>query len=957
MSNSRLPNGGYSLTNGSNYMLDGFQFDTEYNSGPFDKARLPESKGITALPSGMIPVGNPIFSGIPDGVEADYDMDLSDFTKSATQDISVVDHSWLASQPKPNLEGMRTHEDILEQFAEGRFENPDVNQLKALEGAWGQSTTGLDIIPNSQRKHDKYKNSYGDNQTKLPGDDYREVQEKAMRKLAYGKEAIDEIISEVEGLLSEAEEKAQKVASALKREYGLNGRVYIRERDFPGLFNGRWDEVVNKRCASSLYIISNKEDCAFDRFLGREVIASEIEIDWKRTASILMPKLRSFGVRKGRGSHKEIVKKAFIDLMEGDIENIERPSTWWQVQADPSAGVSLSDAMSALENAEIEETRIASQEEVGEAKLTKKLARIAEQLVAEGFVEEEQVEAVCGCGKTAREKIARLYDLASQPLEKGDYVGQGEGVKYHIPTKKARETKFKSRGVQLFENRSRIAQHKLSKLAATGLISEADLLKIASAHKSEPERAVELAFSKVASSLRGQTDNTYDGLGKDVVRLTQARTPIETEFKSREEVALAQRVARAQTKVAKLVEVGLISIDEAESAASKAKSPEDKVAAVYRAAAQKTPSISEYQGVIDKSEDRQSVSDLVQAQEAFFKKFAGASKAQYEKGVLVEVQRLINASLVSVGDVERVVAEHKSPEVRLQEIYKLATKPLVAQRTEATLHIEKKKSETNKHHLKRASEKDWAVAREKVSKLVVSGFLTEKDVEKLSSIKDPHAFTKKAFAVASKPMEVREYQGDETRHIESKKSSQKQASEMKVSRWLRQKMTEGTAGGILDTLLKGRFSEPTLASLSTLIKSLRDTHEGLSGHAYVDVGAYVTEGIEGCDTGALQHRVNQLPAALMVDKCTKCVFNSDGTCQKYNKVLIMSPADIIENTPSYQKEMIRLSNTSDAERTASLFVNNYDAGEFNLHQDAEFDLEDAPSAEILGDVLFGGFEV
>ena len=30
---SRVPNGGYTLTSGSNYMLAGFQFDTEYNGG------------------------------------------------------------------------------------------------------------------------------------------------------------------------------------------------------------------------------------------------------------------------------------------------------------------------------------------------------------------------------------------------------------------------------------------------------------------------------------------------------------------------------------------------------------------------------------------------------------------------------------------------------------------------------------------------------------------------------------------------------------------------------------------------------------------------------------------------------------------------------------------------------------------------------------------------------------
>ena len=33
---SKMPNGGFSLTNGSNYMLDGFHFDTEYNDGVID---------------------------------------------------------------------------------------------------------------------------------------------------------------------------------------------------------------------------------------------------------------------------------------------------------------------------------------------------------------------------------------------------------------------------------------------------------------------------------------------------------------------------------------------------------------------------------------------------------------------------------------------------------------------------------------------------------------------------------------------------------------------------------------------------------------------------------------------------------------------------------------------------------------------------------------------------------
>ena len=109
MSNSKLPNGGFSLSTGSNYMLDGFQFDTEYNAGVYEKARLPEAKGLASLPSGMIPPDSPITSDLPTGVEVEMDLDLSDFTKDASEQlVPLVDHSWLATQPEEDLEGLRS---------------------------------------------------------------------------------------------------------------------------------------------------------------------------------------------------------------------------------------------------------------------------------------------------------------------------------------------------------------------------------------------------------------------------------------------------------------------------------------------------------------------------------------------------------------------------------------------------------------------------------------------------------------------------------------------------------------------------------------------------------------------------------------------------------------------------------------------------------------------------------
>ena len=305
---SYLPNGGYTLTQGSNYMMDGFHFDTEYGGGPQEKARLPESKGLADLPSGMVPLDSSGISMLPNGVETEVDLNMNELTKESSQEINLVDHSWLASQPEPNLKGQRTMEDVYKHLSEGKFDSPEANQMRTLEESWGStSTTGLDIIPNENRKHEPYRNPYNHEQSNLPGDDYRERVEKNVRKLAYG-HPMNVVLSDVN------ETDILNVKSKIASEYGLHGRVYIKEKYFPGLFNGRWNEVINKRCATAMYIIPKNKDCAFDRFLGMKVVN---EVPWKKAAKELLPKLESYGIRIASGSAKEQLQTAFVDLIEG----------------------------------------------------------------------------------------------------------------------------------------------------------------------------------------------------------------------------------------------------------------------------------------------------------------------------------------------------------------------------------------------------------------------------------------------------------------------------------------------------------------------------------------------------------------------------------------------------------------------------------------------------------------
>ena len=177
---SKTPNGGFSLTNGSNYMLDGFHFDTEYNDGVLDGARLPEAKGIAGLPRGIVPPDGNLHSDMPDGLAVEADLNMAELTREAGQDINLVDHSWLASQPEPDLKGVRSLEEVIKNMEEGNLNDPEASNLKALQELWGSaSTDGTTIIPNTNHKNEPYLNPYRKEQSKLPGDSYREKKEKA----------------------------------------------------------------------------------------------------------------------------------------------------------------------------------------------------------------------------------------------------------------------------------------------------------------------------------------------------------------------------------------------------------------------------------------------------------------------------------------------------------------------------------------------------------------------------------------------------------------------------------------------------------------------------------------------------------------------------------------------------------------------------------------------------------
>jgi hypothetical protein len=327
---------------------------------------------------------------------------------------------------------------------------------------------------------------------------------------------------------------------------------------------------------------------------------------------------------------------------------------------------------------------------------------------------------------------------------------------------------------------------------------------------------------------------------------------------------------------------------------------------------------------------------------------------------------MIESGLISYDEVALAIKGKKTPEDKVASVFAfLATPKKVASYNQYSVTEHRMVKSRNKplgevpNLQKRASANLWKEAHSKVDRLVSSGLLSQENYDSLNGISDPNDFVRKAFDMASKPSEASDYQGGQTAHfLNGNKSAQMSESEVRVATWLRQKMSEGSAGEELDILLSARFSQNVIQDHNARIASLRNEHEGVSGHAYVDAEAYMTQGMEGCDKGALVHRANQIPTVLKTAKCGTCVFNSGGTCQKYNKVMVASASEIVEDKDQYQTEMIRLANASDSEKTASLFVNNYDESEFGLAQaDSTVNFSESPSVDQVGDVLFGGFEI
>jgi len=369
------------------------------------------------------------------------------------------------------------------------------------------------------------------------------------------------------------------------------------------------------------------------------------------------------------------------------------------------------------------------------------------------------------------------------------------------------------------------------------------------------------------------------------------------------------------------------------------------------------------------------------------------------KKVLVQIAKWVKAGHITKKDAHRLARSPVSPKLVLRTATMLvqagAAAPTGSYKGEGT-HYKTKTAKVSKDAAwakLRAAEaemdrkaRDLDVDRKmrlgiELKKLVQRGVITVKEAAKLAALDKPVDEILRIAGLAAqtdrdpemKAAEEREYEGPileaaqasrpEKKAIDpyekkiraaSKRSGIKVKEIRSLLKWARIQMSEGTAGDELTQLMKLRFSKPLIKAARNLLGELRTSHEGLSGHVYVDAGAYVSaKGTKGCERGARTHRTGGLKAVLAIPRCETCTRkNADEICTLYNKPLVDEAP--VQNPGEYQAAAIRAANASDAEVTAGLFANNYDEGEYALVDPLqEISLHEAAAPEELGEILWG----
>jgi hypothetical protein len=332
---SSLPSGGYVPTHGSNYGMDGYDFDFQYNDGVLDSAIHPSVRGMSELPSDVI-VG-------PKSSEVPSDIDL---TKQAGNlygmgDIlsdNIVDLSWL---------------DVDHQDLDRLPRNPTDLMIPELAEAWSKSRdkNRFHLYQNNRDLEEiKYRESVDSapEKEKLSKKAKKEILRRALRRASDGM-PLSEVLKKARREAHPNEEDVRTVLAHVEREYGLLGNVYIHSNAYPMCSNGKGLKSLKKQAKSAAYIVASDKckGCVLAQAGKCHSFQKELvhEVNWKKAARKYIPKLKALNKKaSSTGNIKEDLRSAFLS-----VPDQERHTTNFHIQPNHIASVSDEEAFSLVQ--------------------------------------------------------------------------------------------------------------------------------------------------------------------------------------------------------------------------------------------------------------------------------------------------------------------------------------------------------------------------------------------------------------------------------------------------------------------------------------------------------------------------------------------------------------------------------------------------------------------------------
>jgi len=577
LGDSSLPADDFTFTDGSNYGLDGFDFVTPANEGVEQAARLPEARGISGLPDGIVTGDNEdcdedffmeeaseggeglyLAGVLDDGAMPDTENDHAGtllgsmfseeegalpLTAAQKQAASLADLKWI--DPTQEQDPDRLPKDLLP-------DRPPLDSSPELEEAWGvdRRTDGISIIPNvTDLEVALYDQSIKEGpESGLPQPSAKTAQEVkdsilwAIRQSHYG----TDLTAIKRGLIQQLGHDARRTVKAMEiieQEHGLVGNVFVRANAFPGLKNGKWAKELRKIAKTAHYVIT--DDKTIGKKLGMAVVS---EVPWKKALGYYREWLGIAGYKlASKGDPQTILRSAFLrgpedKVHETSLKPIVKPVVASQAQA--------AQEMQAVKP--VPKKVQGAEDKAVDRKRRSALIQIA-KWAKEGLLSQDEAIQIKDSGGTPDVMIKSASRLMqSRQSDGAGYDGTGVGAadaqKDRTPEKKA---SMDERQAELFKRAKGKLQRYLTRSLKAGLLtkdevqriwnidkSPADLMRIAtsavqvaSEHRQDTPEALEQADYKGAGSVasldgnsqRDQMANLVDNRPEDMRRAALVR--------------------------------------------------------------------------------------------------------------------------------------------------------------------------------------------------------------------------------------------------------------------------------------------------------------------------------------------------------------------------------------------------------------------------------------------------